>query len=119
VHVLEDDPQPPKSAARIQVLGLESSGGSGGRESSRRLAEIPALPAGLQTGARPTSSAGTARLFLTAPRDVARLFRAVLATVQRHVERAGAGRLRFALGVREGRAPVATYASWDLVLEGA
>jgi hypothetical protein len=49
---------------------------------------LPALPAGLQTGARPTHSEGGARLFLTAPRDVARLFRAVLATVQRHIERA-------------------------------
>jgi hypothetical protein len=174
---------------------------------------LTALPAGLQTGARPRHSAGNARLFFTAPRDVARLFRAVLATVQRHIERAGgrpssqsqafeamldhaleawgreralpkkyrvfsrdgwrctvpgctayrnlqdhhirfrsaggsddlanrttlcvwhhlravhaglircAGRapdqLRFALGVREGRAPLATYASGDLVLGGA
>jgi hypothetical protein len=43
---------------------------------------------GLQTGARPTLSGARDRLFFTAPRDVARLFRAVLATLQRHLERA-------------------------------
>jgi hypothetical protein len=43
---------------------------------------------GLQTGARPTVSGAKDRLFFTAPRDVARLFRAVLATLQRHLERA-------------------------------
>jgi hypothetical protein len=51
----------------------------------------PALPVGLQTGARPRVSGGRGardRLFFTAPRDVARLFRAVLATLQRHLERA-------------------------------
>jgi hypothetical protein len=61
-------------------------------------AALPQLPVGLQTGARPTVPgarvsgasvpAARDRLFFTAPRDVARLFRAVLATVQRHLERA-------------------------------
>ncbi len=60
------------------------------------------VPTGLQIGARPTVSGESAageeraeragredrvRLFFNAPRDVARLFRATLATVQRHVER--------------------------------
>jgi hypothetical protein len=40
-----------------------------------------------QTGARATPSEGTVPLFFTVPRDVARLFRAVLATVQRRIER--------------------------------
>ncbi|MBW1685321.1 MAG: HNH endonuclease [Deltaproteobacteria bacterium] len=51
-------------------------------------AALPQLPVGLQTGARPTVSGARDRLFFTAPRDVARLFRAVLATLQRHLERA-------------------------------
>jgi hypothetical protein len=51
-------------------------------------AALPPLPAGLQTGAPPTGSEAKVRLFFTAPRDVARLFRAVLATVQRRIERA-------------------------------
>ena len=56
-------------------------------------AALPALPVGLQTGARPRVSGASVprardRLFFTAPRDVARLFRAVLATLQRHLERA-------------------------------
>jgi len=50
-------------------------------------AALPQLPVGLQTGARPTVSGAKDRLFFTAPRDVARLFRAVLATLQRHLER--------------------------------
>jgi len=51
----------------------------------------------VQTGAHPTaeksddeclgSQNGTATLFFTAPADVARLFKAVLATVQRRIER--------------------------------
>jgi hypothetical protein len=40
-----------------------------------------------QTGARPTSGRGTEPLFFTAPADVARLFKAVLASVQRRIER--------------------------------
>jgi hypothetical protein len=40
-----------------------------------------------QTGARPAWSAETVRFFFNAPRDVARLFRATLATVQRRIER--------------------------------
>jgi hypothetical protein len=44
-------------------------------------AALSALPVGLQTGARPTLSGARDRLFFTALRDVARLFRAVLATV--------------------------------------
>ena len=40
-----------------------------------------------QTGAHPTRSERTTRFFFTGPRDVARLFRAVLATVQRRIER--------------------------------
>ncbi|MBW1687496.1 MAG: HNH endonuclease [Deltaproteobacteria bacterium] len=176
-------------------------------------AALPPLPAGLQTGARPTVSGGRDRLFFTAPRDVAQLFRAVLATLQRHLERASGrpssqaeafdamldhaleewgshrplprkyrvfardgwrctvpgctgyrnlhdhhivfrsaggsdalanrttlcvwhhlraihaglarclgqapGRLHFALGLRPGRPPLVSYASWDLVLDGA
>jgi hypothetical protein len=39
-----------------------------------------------QTGAHPTRSEETTRFFFTGPRDVARLFRAVLATVQRRIE---------------------------------
>jgi hypothetical protein len=50
-------------------------------------AALPVLPVGLQTGAPPTASGARDRLFFTAPRDVARLFRAVLATLQRHLER--------------------------------
>jgi hypothetical protein len=49
---------------------------------------LPALPAGLQIGARPRASGRVSRIFFTAPRDVARLFRAVLATQQRRIERA-------------------------------
>jgi hypothetical protein len=55
------------------------------------------LSADVQTGAHPTvekseeeclgSQAGTATLFFPAPVDVARLFKAVLATVQRRIER--------------------------------
>jgi hypothetical protein len=52
---------------------------------------VPPLdPAGLQTGAIARSRAGsteTERLFFSAPRDVARLFRALLATAQRRIER--------------------------------
>jgi hypothetical protein len=40
-----------------------------------------------QTGACPTSTARPAPLWISAPRDVARLFRATLASVQRHLER--------------------------------
>jgi hypothetical protein len=40
-----------------------------------------------QTGAHPTPPAKTTRYFFTGPRDVAVLFRAVLATVQRRIER--------------------------------
>jgi hypothetical protein len=40
-----------------------------------------------QTGAQPTPPERTTRFFFTGPRDVARLFRAVLATVQRRIER--------------------------------
>jgi hypothetical protein len=41
----------------------------------------------VQTGARPTVSGETIHLFFTAPADVARLFKGVLATVQRRIER--------------------------------
>jgi len=41
----------------------------------------------VQTGAYPTVSGETIHLFFTAPADVARLFKAVLATVQRRIER--------------------------------
>jgi hypothetical protein len=51
-------------------------------------AALPQLPVGLQTGARPRVSGARDRLFFTAPRDVARLFRVVLATLQRRLERA-------------------------------
>ncbi|UCE85535.1 MAG: HNH endonuclease [Deltaproteobacteria bacterium] len=44
-------------------------------------------PQNRQTGARPTRSRETARIFFSAPRDVARLFRATLCTVRRHIER--------------------------------
>ncbi|MEN8185186.1 MAG: DEAD/DEAH box helicase, partial [Myxococcota bacterium] len=40
-----------------------------------------------QTGARPTVPGRTALFWISAPRDVARLFRATLASVQRHLER--------------------------------
>jgi hypothetical protein len=40
-----------------------------------------------QTGAKPTPTAETCRLFWNGPREVARLFRAVLCTVRRHLER--------------------------------
>ena len=40
-----------------------------------------------QAGAHPTVSGETVKLFFTAPADVARLFRSVLATVQRRIER--------------------------------
>jgi len=46
-----------------------------------------ASPAGHQTGARPRVLGGSVRLFFNAPRDVARLFRAALASVQRRIER--------------------------------
>ena len=41
----------------------------------------------VQTGAHPTVSGETIHLFFTAPTDVARLFKALLATVQRRIER--------------------------------
>jgi len=41
---------------------------------------------GSQTRARPTASREQARIFFTAPRDVATLFRAALATIQRRIE---------------------------------
>ena len=41
----------------------------------------------VQTGAHPTVPGETIKLFFTAPADVARLFKAVLATVQRRIER--------------------------------
>jgi len=44
-------------------------------------------PAGVQTGARAGLPKQTARLFFSAPADVAHLFRAALATVQRRIER--------------------------------
>jgi hypothetical protein len=40
-----------------------------------------------QTGAKPTHSDETCRVFWNGPRDVAQLFRAVLCTVRRHIER--------------------------------
>jgi len=40
-----------------------------------------------QTGAKPTRTDETCRIFWNGPRDVARLFRAVLCTVRRHIER--------------------------------
>lgn len=43
----------------------------------------------LQTCARATGPAETARFFFTAPSDVARIIRAVLCSVRRHLERAG------------------------------
>jgi hypothetical protein len=49
---------------------------------------LRALPEGLQTGAIPRARGGNTQVFFAAPRDVARLFRAVLATVQRRIERA-------------------------------
>jgi hypothetical protein len=45
------------------------------------------LPENRQTGARPTHSEENAQLFFNAPRDVARLFRAVLCTVRRRIQR--------------------------------
>jgi len=41
----------------------------------------------VQTGAHPTAPGETIKLFFTAPADVARLFKSVLATVQRRIER--------------------------------
>ena len=41
----------------------------------------------VQTGAHPTVSNETIHLFFTAPADVARLFKSVLATIQRRIER--------------------------------
>ena len=40
-----------------------------------------------QTGARPTASSERARIFFNAPREVATLFRAALASIQRRIER--------------------------------
>ncbi len=40
-----------------------------------------------QTGAKPTQSEETCRIFWNGPRDAAQLFRAVLCTVRRHIER--------------------------------
>ena len=40
-----------------------------------------------QTGAKPTHSEETCRIFWNGPREVAQLFRAVLCTVRRHIER--------------------------------
>ncbi len=44
-----------------------------------------------QTGARPTAGGRGAPFWISAPRDVARLFRATLASVQRSLERCRAG----------------------------
>jgi len=41
----------------------------------------------VQTGAKPTRAGETCRIFWNGPRDAARLFRAVLCTVRRHIER--------------------------------
>ncbi len=41
----------------------------------------------VQTGAKPTPAEETCRIFWNGPRDAARLFRAVLCTVRRHIER--------------------------------
>jgi hypothetical protein len=40
-----------------------------------------------QTGAKPTRTDETCRIFWNGPRDVAQLFRAVICTVRRHIER--------------------------------
>jgi hypothetical protein len=75
-------------AGRVSVRRLED-------EIDRALAtgvlEPPALdsftaPAEPQTGARPTVGARPGPFWISAPRDVARLFRATLASVQRHLE---------------------------------
>jgi hypothetical protein len=47
----------------------------------------PSTDPDVQTGAHPTVSGETMKLFFAAPIDVARLFKAVLATVQRRIER--------------------------------
>jgi hypothetical protein len=52
-----------------------------------RLFSVEGEPAGVQTGADARASEQAARLFFTATPEVAQLFRAVLATVQRRLER--------------------------------
>jgi hypothetical protein len=60
----------------------ETEGLSGTEGPADRAAE-----AERQTGAKPTPPAETCRIFWTGPRDAAELFRAVLCTVRRHIER--------------------------------
>jgi hypothetical protein len=66
--------------------GSEGTVVGGGSDSARgREAPAPAAsPA--QTGARPSLFGKTVAFFFTAPRDVGRLFRGTLATVQRRIE---------------------------------
>ncbi len=54
----------------------DEAGDESGREGRER-----------QTGAKPTHTGETCRIFWNGPRDVARLFRAVLRTERRHIER--------------------------------
>jgi hypothetical protein len=78
-----------------------------------------------QTGAHPMGSDERVRIRFGAPRDVARLFRAALATVQRRIERK-TGRpssqgeapdgLRFSLGLRRGYPPLFLYEAGDRVV---
>jgi len=63
----------------------ESASGTHAQPGDSRAGDSPVRDS--QTGAPPTPFPKTMAFFFTAPRDVARLFRGALATVQRHVER--------------------------------
>lgn len=65
-----------ESAGTEGRAGAEAAGDAEGGSSHER-----------QTGAKTTRTGETCRIFWNGPRDVARLFRAVLCTVRRHIER--------------------------------
>jgi hypothetical protein len=81
----ETDPQRFEETAGLP----DAQGGVQGdatSESQGAAQEAAATPE-RQTGAKPTHSDETCRIFWNGPRDVAQLFRAVLCTVRRHIER--------------------------------
>jgi hypothetical protein len=69
------------AAAEVGAAALDPGAGARTETNAGDPGENP------QTGAHPKPSERTTRFFFTGPRDVARLFRAVLATVQRRIER--------------------------------
>jgi hypothetical protein len=106
----ETDPERFEETAGLPVVRGEAQGDA--KDEERGAAQRDAATPERQTGAKPTHSDETCRIFWNGPRDVAQLFRAVLCTVRRHIERR-TGRLRFEMGLRSGAPALLSYDAGD------